>query len=98
MLGFDRFVDRKDVFTVDPAGHKTANTWKKVIKMHGLSPAQVAVVGDSPRSDINPTGEIGVLHRFWIKHQETWAPHSHDANGDVTIISSLAEIADALAN
>ena len=97
-LGLKRFVNWDDIFIVDENGHKTAESWRRAISYFGQSPDQCAVVGDSPRSDINPAWEIGVKHCFLVEDRKQWAIHKQPVDPSVKIIHRLDQIAEAALN
>jgi putative hydrolase of the HAD superfamily len=51
---------------------KDAQALKRLIAEHRLDPAQVWMVGNSPRSDINPALQAGI-GAIYIPHSRTWA-------------------------
>ncbi|MEQ1474221.1 MAG: HAD hydrolase-like protein, partial [Candidatus Acidiferrum sp.] len=57
---FIEIVPEKDHATFDALVHK-----HKIVKAHGW------MIGNSPRSDINPAMKIG-LNAVYIPHQDTW--------------------------
>lgn len=91
-LELERFLSWDNVYCVDPHGHKTAESWAKAIAYFGRTPRQCAIVGDSPRSDINPTGEIGVMHRFCIDLPNRWLLHEQEMDGGVWKIISINDL------
>lgn len=97
-LGLSRFLDWEEVFVVDENGHKTSKEWGEAIKYFGLKTTECAVVGDSPRSDINPVWEIGVRHCFLVEDPEQWSIHNQPINGIVRKIKTLAQIPDSVLN
>jgi putative hydrolase of the HAD superfamily len=50
---------------------KDAPVLRELIETHGLAPERTWMIGNSPRSDINPATEagIGAIH---IPHEMTW--------------------------
>lgn len=95
-LGLDRFVEWDDVFVVDENGHKTSESWAQAIKYFGLKAEECAVVGDSPRSDINPAWEIGVRHCFLLEDPKQWSVHNQPVNPGVRRIGYLSQIPDVI--
>lgn len=93
-LGLDRFVDWDGVFWVDEKKHKTAESWQEAFRFMGVKPEEVAVVGDSPRSDINPAIELGVKHCFLVEDPDQWSVHNQPVGPDVIRIMQLTEIPD----
>ena len=93
-LGLTRWMDWDDIFIVDENGHKTPESWREATRYFRVSPGECAVVGDSPRSDINPAREIGVKHCFLVEDPKQWSVHNHSVDEDVKKISDLSQIAE----
>ena len=75
-LGLERFLGWDDVFVVDENGHKTKESWMEAMNYFKVRPENCVVVGDSPRSDINPVCELGVRHCFLVKNKyDIWSIH-----------------------
>lgn len=51
---------------------KDSSAYRAVCEKHQLDPASTWMVGNSPRSDINPALASG-LHAIYIHHPNTWA-------------------------
>ena len=89
-LGLGRFFSPQDVHIIDENGHKTAQSWLGVINYYQLQPNQCVVIGDSPRSDINPVWELGVRQAFLLKRElSIWSIHERPISSEVAVISSL---------
>jgi FMN phosphatase YigB (HAD superfamily) len=87
------YLDWDMVYTVDENTHKTSSSWLKAVKYFGSSPERCAVVGDSPRADINPAYQIGVEHCFLIQNsEEVWSVHQQPVDPKTTIISSVGDL------
>ena len=56
---------------VEVLAEKHDAAYRDVAKRHGLAPETTWMVGNSPRSDINPALEAG-LHAVFIPHDYTW--------------------------
>lgn len=92
-LNLSRHLDWDMVYTVDENSHKTSQSWVEAIKYFGSSPEKCAVVGDSPRSDINPARQAGVRHCFLVKGQtETWSIHNQPVDAKTKVIASLGDL------
>jgi putative hydrolase of the HAD superfamily len=50
---------------------KTAETYLEAIESHGLKPERSWMIGNSPRSDINPALNAGI-NAVFIPHERTW--------------------------
>lgn len=95
-LNLRRFVDWDDVFVVDQDHHKTWMSWREAVGYFRLRAIQCAVVGDSPRSDINPAWEAGVRHCFLVESPSLWSVHDQPVDPSVYKISHLGQIAEAV--
>lgn len=95
-LNLDRFLVWDDVFVVNQDTHKTSKSWQEAIQYFRLKPSKCAVVGDSPRSDINPAWEAGVRHCFLVENPGLWSIHNQPVDPSVYKISHLGQIADAV--
>ncbi|MDD3999070.1 MAG: HAD hydrolase-like protein [Candidatus Shapirobacteria bacterium] len=94
-LKLDRYlVDWDDVFIVDENGHKTAESWQEALNYFKIKANNCAIVGDSPRSDINPATSIGIRHSFFVNNPDSWSIHQQEIPQTTIIINNLSEIAN----
>jgi putative hydrolase of the HAD superfamily len=56
---------------VDVVAEKDAPTYRELVRRHGLDPARTWMIGNSPKSDINPALAAG-LNAVFIPHGQTW--------------------------
>jgi putative hydrolase of the HAD superfamily len=56
---------------VEIAAEKDAASYREVIERHGLQPQTSWMIGNSPKSDINPALAAG-LHAVFLFHKDTW--------------------------
>lgn len=91
-LKLDRFINWDDIYIVDENGHKTHESWQDAIKYFHLNPKNCAVVGDSPRSDINPAHQAGVQHCFLVERSNSWSVHQQSVHSDTVRIKNLSEL------
>ena len=62
----------KEYFTaIEVVAEKNAVTYHKVVEKYGLVRDMTWMIGNSPRSDINPALEAG-LHAVFVPHDNTW--------------------------
>ena len=62
----------KEHFTaIEIVAEKNADTYNRVVEKYGLLREQTWMIGDSPKSDINPALEAG-LHAVFVPHNNTW--------------------------
>lgn len=95
-LDLGRFVSWDDVFIVDENKHKTSESWREAVRYFGLRPEQCAVVGDSPRSDINPAWEAGIRQCFLVEDLKQWSVHNQPVDEKVKKIANLSQIVDVI--
>ncbi len=95
-LGLNRFLEWRDIFVVDENGHKTSESWRQAVNYFRVKPAECLVVGDSPRSDINPAREAGVTHCLLLEDPLQWSVHNQPVDPSVRIISRLDQIAQVI--
>ena len=93
-LGLDRFFDKEKILISNEDDHKTAASWKRVFDELNCPPEEGMVVGDSPRSDINPALEIGVKECVLYQGGEIWSVHQMDVPKTVRIVKDIREILD----
>jgi putative hydrolase of the HAD superfamily len=61
-----------DLFcAVEVLGEKNEATYRAVLELHGFDPRHTWMIGNSPKSDINPSLAAG-LHAAFIPHENTW--------------------------
>ena len=56
---------------VEVVAEKNAESYQAIVSRYGLEPATTWMVGNSPKSDINPAIAAG-LNAVFIPHAETW--------------------------
>ena len=64
-----RLADRFDAVEVTP--EKDVSAYRQLLIRQAIEPEEGWMVGNSPRSDINPAIEAG-LHAVFIPHRHTW--------------------------
>jgi len=86
--GLGPLFDRKYVIA-----EKDADVYREIARELGLDPRCSWMVGNSPKSDINPAVEAG-LSAVYVPHDHTWtAEHAHLARPDrVTVLSTFADL------
>jgi putative hydrolase of the HAD superfamily len=57
---------------VEIVAEKNSTAYRQVVTRHGLSPHTSWMIGNSPKSDINPALAAG-LHAVFLFHKDTWA-------------------------
>jgi len=63
--------------SVDVLHEKNQAAYRELISKYSLDPANTWMIGNSPRSDINPSLEAG-LNAVFISHDHTWVlEHEH---------------------
>lgn len=56
---------------VEVPAEKDERMYRDLIRRHGLTPGQTWMIGNSPRSDVNPALAAG-LNAVYIPHRSTW--------------------------
>ena len=76
-----RKLDRSGIhmhFTaVEIPPEKHPDAYREILSRHALSPATTWMIGNSPRSDINPALTAG-LHAVYVHHPNTWVLEHED--------------------
>jgi putative hydrolase of the HAD superfamily len=87
--GLGRFFDRVHVVP-----EKDSDAFRKLIADYGLHPEQTWMVGNSPRSDINPAVEAGI-GAVYIPHPNTWTLEMEEVldSERVTVLRSFGDLA-----
>lgn len=91
-LDLQRFLNWDDIFIVDENIHKTSGSWQDALNYFHLQPQVCAVIGDSPRSDINPAIKIGVKHCFLVKNPIFWSVHQQPTPLDTPNIENIFQL------
>lgn len=91
-LGLNKYLDWDDVYIIDENGHKTGESWQSALNYFKIKASDCAVVGDSPRSDINPATNIGIRHSFLVKNSNSWSIHQQEVPEETIIINNLSDI------
>ena len=74
---------------------KDFSTYQQLVARHGLRPAQTWMVGNSPRSDINPAQAAG-LGTVFIPYHTTWQHELEEIapTGGTILLENFAQLAD----
>jgi putative hydrolase of the HAD superfamily len=89
----------KEYFTaIEVVPEKDAGTYQAVVDKFGLVREVTWMIGNSPRSDINPALEAG-LHAVFVPHDNTWMLERdelrrHSADGRLLQINKFGELRD----
>jgi putative hydrolase of the HAD superfamily len=79
---------------VHVVAEKDAGVLRQLVADYGLQPEQVWMVGNSPRSDINPALAAGI-NAVWIPHANTWSLEQEELRagpGRLAIVSRFARL------
>ena len=85
-------IDRFDAVVV--AREKDVPAYRELVAGHAIDRARAWMVGNSPRSDINPALEAG-LHAIYIPHPHTWRLERADlapANQRLLVLESFGRL------
>jgi putative hydrolase of the HAD superfamily len=66
-------------FATEIVAEKDAAVYAHIVEKHGLKPDATWMVGNSPKSDINPALAAG-LHAIFVPHGDTWILEHEDIN------------------
>lgn len=82
---------------VEIVPEKTASTYEKIISQHRLVSERTWMIGNSPKSDINPALAAG-LNAIFVPHDDTWVlEHEELAEAKpptrLLVLTSFAELA-----
>jgi putative hydrolase of the HAD superfamily len=85
----------KALFTATAVVHEKAEeTYRAIVQERQLDPACTWMIGNSPRSDINPALRAG-LNAAFIPHEHTWRLEKEEvahADGRLLILQGFAEL------
>jgi len=73
---------------------KAEDTYRAIVQERQLDPARTWMIGNSPRSDINPALRAG-LNAVFIPHEHTWGLEKEEvvqADGRLLILQRFAEL------
>ena len=82
-------------FTAAEVVHeKSEGTYRAIVQERQLDPARTWMIGNSPRSDINPALKAG-LNAVLIPHEHTWGLEKEDvvhADGRLLVLERFADL------
>jgi putative hydrolase of the HAD superfamily len=82
---------------VEITGEKRPDDYRRLVSSHGLDRDQSWMVGNSPRSDINPALEVG-LGAVYIPHPNTWSLEHEEVRpsrgGRLKVLEKFSELLD----
>jgi putative hydrolase of the HAD superfamily len=73
---------------------KAVDTYRAIVQERRLDPTRTWMIGNSPRSDINPALEAG-LNAVFIPHEHTWRLEKAEvvpADGHLLILQAFGEL------
>ncbi len=89
----------RDYFTaIEIVAEKDAATYQAVVEKYGLLRETTWMIGNSPKSDINPALEAG-LHAVFVPHHNTWMLERDElrpaaGNGRLLEVESFGRLSD----
>jgi putative hydrolase of the HAD superfamily len=98
-----RKVDRSGVskyfIAVEVVAEKDSAAYRSVVAKHALHPQRTWMIGNSPKSDINPALRAG-LNAVFIPHDDTWILEHEDLAepkepGKLLVLNKFAELQTA---
>jgi len=83
---------------VEVVFEKSVETYRGMVEKHHLLPHDTWMIGNSPRSDINPAKAAG-LRTVFIPHHTTWQHEIEEIspNGETLVLESFAQLAEHFA-
>ncbi len=83
---------------VEIVAEKSADAYREIISGHSLLPADTWMIGNSPKSDINPALSAG-LNAVFVPHGNTWILEHEEVNPpqpprQLLIVESFAALRD----
>ena len=70
---------RQHFAACEVVAEKNSSTYREIVKKYELEPASTWMIGNSPKSDINPALAAG-LHAVFIPHGDTWILEHEEVN------------------
>jgi putative hydrolase of the HAD superfamily len=73
---------------------KDAAAYRKLVEERGIEPERTWMIGNSPKSDINPALEVG-LNAVFVPHAHTWVLEKQDirpGKGQLMVVDDIAEL------
>jgi putative hydrolase of the HAD superfamily len=73
---------------------KAVDTYRAIVDERKLDPTRTWMIGNSPRSDINPALQAG-LNAVFIPHEHTWGLEKEEvapADGRLLILRGFGEL------
>jgi len=75
---------------------KNRDAYAELARMRGFDLGRTWMIGNSPKSDINPALAAG-MNAVWVPHRMTWTLEREEIRGvpgKLTVVRSFAELAD----
>jgi putative hydrolase of the HAD superfamily len=75
---------------------KNPGAYSCLVKARGFDLERTWMIGNSPRSDINPALDAG-LHAVFVPHPRTWTlerEEVRDGNGRLTVVKRFKDLID----
>ena len=79
---FDRSGIHMHFTAVEIPPEKHPDAYREIVERHALAPGSTWMIGNSPRSDINPAVAAG-LHAVFIPHPHTWELEHEEITDEV---------------
>jgi putative hydrolase of the HAD superfamily len=73
---------------------KNAGSFRELVQERGLTPGRAWMIGNSPRSDINPALEIGI-GAVYVPHPRTWsleAGEIRNGSGRLLVVEKFSDL------
>ena len=73
---------------------KDAGAYAKLVQERGMDPARTWMIGNSPKSDINPALEAG-LNAVFVPHDHTWTLERQEirrGKGELRVVDRFLDL------
>ncbi len=87
--GLGRFFEHCEIVK-----EKDAENYRRVVAEHGMAPPETWMVGNSPKSDINPALEAG-LNAVLVPHRHTWSLEKEEISsgpGRLLVVEQFSDL------
>ena len=87
---------RQHFAACEVVAEKNSSTYRQIVEKYDLDPASTWMIGNSPKSDINPAMAAG-LHAVFVPHGDTWILEHEEVNPapahqKLLIVGAFAEL------
>ncbi len=89
---------RRHFKSIEIVAEKDTPTYRTIVQKHNLQPGVTWMVGNSPKSDINPALSAG-LHAVFVPHDKTWILEHEElseppASSQLLVLEKFAQLCE----